>query len=117
MNIYPKWRLPDIQDTQDNGAVERYNNLVEHLISELQDDTERILREKCSTWKRNDSRTNTYAGSLISHGGVSADSSGAQIREGVSRMGGVSILPHPVMYPPPPPSLSTGESWSHVRGR
>lgn len=115
MNIYPKWRLPDIQNTQDEGAVEHYDNLVEDIIGELQDDTERILREKSSTWKRNDSRTNTCAGSLISQGSISADSSGAQKRESVSRMQGVSILSHPVMYPRPP-SLSTEESWSHVPG-
>jgi hypothetical protein len=63
MNLYPKWRLPDLTRDTDQEAMERYGALLEDIIQDLQADTERILSKKLPVWRRNDSRTDTYAGS------------------------------------------------------
>ncbi|KDN63598.1 hypothetical protein CSUB01_06377 [Colletotrichum sublineola] len=62
MNVYPKWRLPDVQRGQDKDAVVRREELLDEIIERMQEDTLNIVREQRQQWKRNDSRTGSWVG-------------------------------------------------------
>lgn len=81
LNIYPKWRLPDMDDAD-------REEILDDMIEQMQDDTMSLLRNKRALWRRNDSRTDTHAGFQ------SALGSGIL---GSSRSGGVSVRPESAM--------------------
>ncbi|KAL4724749.1 hypothetical protein ACLX1H_008194 [Fusarium chlamydosporum] len=56
MNLYSKWRLPDVE-TGDDAATDYYTELIEDIFERMQEDTLKILQNKFPQWKRNDSRT------------------------------------------------------------
>jgi hypothetical protein len=57
MNVYPKWRLPLIDQEQQDGAREGQKELLGDIIEKMQRDTLRVIEERLPQWKRNDSRT------------------------------------------------------------
>ncbi|EFQ30144.1 uncharacterized protein GLRG_05288 [Colletotrichum graminicola M1.001] len=60
MNVYPKWRLPDVYEGQDRSAVQRREELLKDIIEKMQQDTIRVVKEHQPEWKRNDSRTESW---------------------------------------------------------
>ncbi|KAK1977109.1 hypothetical protein LZ30DRAFT_753056 [Colletotrichum cereale] len=62
MNVYPKWRLPDVYEGQDGAAVARREGLLDDIIDQMQQDTLRVVREQHHQWERNDSRTESWVG-------------------------------------------------------
>lgn len=68
MNVYPKWRLPDIYKGADADAVERQEELLDDIIEQMQNDTLRIIREKMPQGKRNDSRTESRGMGSVASG-------------------------------------------------
>ena len=81
LNIYPKWRLPDMDDAD-------REEILDDMIEQMQNDTVSLLRDKRALWRRNDSRTDTHAGfqSALAGGMM-----------GSSRSGGVSVRPDSAM--------------------
>lgn len=80
LNIYPKWRLPDIHDAD-------HEDILDGMIEQMQNDTVSLLRDKRALWRRNDSRTDTRAGfQSVLMGGMM----------GPSRDRGVSVRPESV---------------------
>lgn len=63
MNLYPKWRLPDLDDNADQAAMDRYEDVLEDIIEQMQRDTLNMFKEKVPKGKRNDSRTDSHVGS------------------------------------------------------
>ncbi|KAF4451674.1 hypothetical protein F53441_5353 [Fusarium austroafricanum] len=59
MNLYPKWRLPDIVDSNDQASIQHREELIEDIFEYMQEDTLKILQNKFPQWKRNDSRTDS----------------------------------------------------------
>lgn len=59
MNLYAKWRLPDIDDNEDEAAKARHEELMEDILVNMQRDTLQVLRNQSPQWKRNDSRTDS----------------------------------------------------------
>lgn len=57
MNVYPKWRLPDLCEGDDSDAAEMQEELLDDIIENMQHDTLRIIEQKIPQGKRNDSRT------------------------------------------------------------
>ncbi|KAM0331511.1 hypothetical protein ACHAQA_003188 [Verticillium albo-atrum] len=62
MNVYEKWRLPDVYKEQGQETIDRREELLEDLIEQLQTDTLHAVKEKITQGKRNDSRTDTRTG-------------------------------------------------------
>ncbi|RFU73328.1 hypothetical protein TARUN_8920 [Trichoderma arundinaceum] len=60
MNIYPKWRLPDIYENQNEEAKERFEKVVEHIIEKMQHDLLQAFQNKVWDGKRHDSRTDSH---------------------------------------------------------
>lgn len=56
MNLYSKWRLPDVE-AGDDAATDYHAELIEDIFERMQEDTLKILQNKFPQWKRNDSRT------------------------------------------------------------
>lgn len=79
MNLYPKWRLPDIYEDQGDEVREHQEDLMDDILDNLRNETLQIVREKFPRFKRNDSRTDS--------------------RNSYSTMSSKNK-----MYPPPPPS-------------
>lgn len=67
MNLYYKWRLPEV-DEKDEEALERYVEIMDEIIDQLQEDTLKLLKQKIPRGKRNDSRTDSHIGSGIGMG-------------------------------------------------
>lgn len=59
MNLYPKWRLPDVADLKDDASIEHRGELIDDILEHMQEDTLKILQKKFPQWKRNDSRTDS----------------------------------------------------------
>ncbi|GKT78881.1 hypothetical protein ColTof4_11304 [Colletotrichum tofieldiae] len=68
MNVYPKWRLPDVYEGQEKGTFKRREELLDDIIEQMKRDTLLIVKEQHHQWKRNDSRTESWAG-MASRGG------------------------------------------------
>lgn len=60
MNIYPKWRLPDIYEHQGEEAKEQCEEVLQYIIEQMRHDLLETFREKFWKGKRNDSRTDSY---------------------------------------------------------
>jgi hypothetical protein len=58
MNLYYKWRLPDV-DEKNEEALDRYYDVMDEIIDQLQEDTLELLKQKVPLGKRNDSRTDS----------------------------------------------------------
>jgi hypothetical protein len=61
LNIYPKFRLPDIYDDQDAEAKEHYEEVLQDIIDQMQHDTLQMLKQKVPKGKTNDSRTDSHS--------------------------------------------------------
>ncbi|KAM0263372.1 hypothetical protein ACHAQJ_001228 [Trichoderma viride] len=61
MNLYPKWRLPDVYDDEGAEAKGRYEELLQDIIEQMQHDTVQMLKHKVSRGKTNDSRTDSHS--------------------------------------------------------
>ncbi|KAH6960225.1 hypothetical protein DER45DRAFT_611163 [Fusarium avenaceum] len=59
MNLYPKWRLPDAVDPNDQASIENREELMEDIFEHMQEGILKVLQEKFPQWKRNDSRTDS----------------------------------------------------------
>ncbi|KAI5459692.1 hypothetical protein BGZ63DRAFT_425661 [Mariannaea sp. PMI_226] len=59
MNLYPKWRLPDVLQPEDEAAIERHNELMNDILEQFQIDTLKIMRKMLPQWKSKDSRTDS----------------------------------------------------------
>jgi hypothetical protein len=59
MNLYPRWRLPDIVDSNDEASILHREELIEDIFEHMQGSILSVLREKFPQWKRNDSRTDS----------------------------------------------------------
>ncbi|KAF4336731.1 hypothetical protein FBEOM_9399 [Fusarium beomiforme] len=59
MNLYPKWRLPDVADLNNEASIEDRCELIDDIMEHMQEDTLKILQNKFPEWKRNDSRTDS----------------------------------------------------------
>ncbi|KAK2024326.1 hypothetical protein LX32DRAFT_643726 [Colletotrichum zoysiae] len=92
MNVYPKWRLPDVyeEEGQDRDAVvARREELLDDLIWQMQQDTLGVVRGQHSQWKRNDSRTESWANVSRYGGGSDTRASGRfSSASGTSGQGG-----------------------------
>ncbi|GJC82530.1 hypothetical protein ColLi_05368 [Colletotrichum liriopes] len=62
MNVYPKWRLPDVYEGQEEDTFRRREALLDNIIEQMKRDTLLIVKEQQHQWKRNDSRTESWAG-------------------------------------------------------
>ena len=62
MNLYPKWRLPEVHDDQNIEAKQHFEEQLQEIIEQLQQDTLDIIKQKVPRWKRNDSRTDSHGG-------------------------------------------------------
>lgn len=61
MNLYPKWRFPDIYDDQGPEARELHEELLQDIIEQMQHDMLQMLRQKKPRGKTNDSRTDSHS--------------------------------------------------------
>ncbi|KAF4960505.1 hypothetical protein FGADI_912 [Fusarium gaditjirri] len=59
MNLYPRWRLPDVVDSNDEASIEHREELIADIFEHMQDSILKALQEKFPLWKRNDSRTDS----------------------------------------------------------
>ncbi|KAF5677153.1 hypothetical protein FDENT_9276 [Fusarium denticulatum] len=59
MNLYPRWRLPDIVDSNDEASILHREELIEDIFEHMQGSILNVLQEKFPQWKRNDSRTDS----------------------------------------------------------
>ncbi|KAF4957336.1 hypothetical protein FSARC_11335 [Fusarium sarcochroum] len=59
MNLYPRWRLPDVEGPEDKAGIRRHQELMDDILEHMQNDTLKILQRKFPQWKRNDSRTDS----------------------------------------------------------
>jgi hypothetical protein len=61
MNLYPKWRFPDIYEDQGAEAKDCYEELLQDLIEQFQQDLILMLKLKEPKGKTHDSRTDSYS--------------------------------------------------------
>jgi hypothetical protein len=59
MNLYPRWRLPDVVDANGEASIGHCEELMEDIFEHMQDSILNVLQEKFPQWKRNDSRTDS----------------------------------------------------------
>ncbi|KAL5585528.1 hypothetical protein FOVSG1_014917 [Fusarium oxysporum f. sp. vasinfectum] len=59
MNLYPRWRLPDVVDSNDEASIGHREELIEDIFEHMQESILNVLQEKFPQWKRNDSRTDS----------------------------------------------------------
>ncbi|RYC97039.1 hypothetical protein BFJ63_vAg204 [Fusarium oxysporum f. sp. narcissi] len=76
MNLYPRWRLPDVVDSNDEASIEHREELIEDIFEHLQDSILNVLQEKFPQWKRNDSRTDSRGCTDIREGADSRTPTG-----------------------------------------
>lgn len=62
MNLYSRWRLPDIYEDQGAEAKECHEELLQELIEQMQHDLIKMLKQKVPKGKTHDSRTDTHSG-------------------------------------------------------
>ena len=60
LNLYPKWRLPDIYKDQGPEIQEHVEEHMDDVIELLQEDIRKTFRNKSVDWRRNDSRTDSH---------------------------------------------------------
>ncbi|KZL80874.1 hypothetical protein CI238_01917 [Colletotrichum incanum] len=90
MNVYSKWRLPDIYEGQDENTLTRQEELLDDIIEQMQQDTLHIVREQLPQWKRNDSRTDSWTGQSAMLGNGQKERSDTRNSGRVSTMSGAS---------------------------
>lgn len=103
MNLYPKWRLPDVYEDQGERAQRDREEMMEDIIEQMHDDTLRTLKEKLPDFRRNDSRTDSHAGSSVVPGMMRAGSSSTGNYEHVSGMRNMNLRERVTpshLYPP-----------------
>ncbi|KAH8130406.1 hypothetical protein FP744_10009292 [Trichoderma asperellum] len=61
MNVYPKWRFPDIYEDQGPETKEGYEELLQDLIVQMEHDMIQMLKRKEPRGKTNDSRTDSHS--------------------------------------------------------
>lgn len=61
MKLYPKWRLPDMYEDQGEEAKDCYEELLEDVIEQLQQDLILTLKQKEPKGETHDSRTDSYS--------------------------------------------------------
>ncbi|RBA09766.1 hypothetical protein FPRO05_05702 [Fusarium proliferatum] len=76
MNLYPRWRLPDIVDSNDEASIGHREELIEDIFEHMQDSILNVLQEKFPQWKRNDSRTDSRGCTDIREGADSRTPTG-----------------------------------------
>lgn len=76
MNLYPRWRLPDIVDSNDEASIGHREELMEDIFEHMQDSILNVLQEKFPQWKRNDSRTDSRGCTDIREGADSRTPTG-----------------------------------------
>lgn len=86
MNVYPKWRLPNLPAGQDEDASGQEDELFDDIMYQMQQDTLQLMREQVPQGKQNDSRTNTRGVTTVPGPG-GGDHSGAEV---LSMSSGVS---------------------------
>ncbi|TQV90614.1 hypothetical protein IF1G_10766 [Cordyceps javanica] len=119
LNMYPRWRLPDLDDADGRAEV------LEDMIEQMQDDTTSLLRSRRAQWRRNDSRTDTRAGFQSALGAMMMNPHGGG-EGGVSLRSGsaMSMRSQTMMDMPPPPvppyhpssAASATHSWTRLDG-
>ena len=60
LNLYPKWRFPDVYEEQGTDIKETAEERMQDVIEHLERDTRGTLENKMSHYRRNDSRTHSY---------------------------------------------------------
>ncbi|KAJ6785230.1 hypothetical protein PWT90_05108 [Aphanocladium album] len=112
------WRLPDI--ISDDGERDE---ILRNMVEQMQDDTVSLLREKRALWRRNDSRTDSYAGfqSVLAESSMDSGSGGgvrlalgsaASVR---SQTQTAADMPPLATYDRPSPSrASSAGSWGFL---
>ncbi|KAL6897627.1 hypothetical protein GGI43DRAFT_97920 [Trichoderma evansii] len=107
MNLYPKWRLPDIPDVQGAEAKECYEELLQDIIEQMRHDMIQMLKQKEHKGKTNDSRTD-------SHSRVSTRIS--YLGDGLGNISGALIAERPATNHrlPSPPFEEDDESYCDV---
>ncbi|PNP61061.1 hypothetical protein FNYG_14149 [Fusarium nygamai] len=76
MNLYPRWRLPDIVDSNDEASILHREELIEDIFEHMQGSILSVLQEKFPQWKRNDSRTDSRGCTDIREGADSRTPTG-----------------------------------------
>jgi hypothetical protein len=61
MNLYPRWRLPDIYEDQGTEAKDYYEDLLQDLIEQSQQDLILMLNQKEPKGATHDSRTDSHS--------------------------------------------------------
>ncbi|KAJ4854619.1 uncharacterized protein T069G_10177 [Trichoderma breve] len=61
MNLYPKWRLPDIYEDQGADTKDSCEELLQDLIEQFQQDLILMLKQKEPKGKTHDSRTDSHS--------------------------------------------------------
>ncbi|GKT49954.1 uncharacterized protein ColSpa_10135 [Colletotrichum spaethianum] len=64
MNVYPKWRLPDMYQGQEEETITHREELLDDIIQLMQQDTLRLVKELLPQWKRYDSALVELAGDV-----------------------------------------------------
>lgn len=76
MNLYPRWRLPDVVDANGEASIGHCEELMEDIFEHMQDSILNVLQEKFPQWKRNDSRTDSRGCTDIREGADSRTPTG-----------------------------------------
>ncbi|KAL9568763.1 hypothetical protein ACKAV7_007077 [Fusarium commune] len=76
MNLYPRWRLPDVVDSNDEASIGHREELIEDIFEHMQESILNVLQEKFPQWKRNDSRTDSRGCTDIREGADSRTPTG-----------------------------------------
>ncbi|KAF5229900.1 hypothetical protein FANTH_14050 [Fusarium anthophilum] len=76
MNLYPRWRLPDVVNSNDEASIGHREELIEDMFEHMQDSILDVLQEKFPQWKRNDSRTDSRGFTDIREGADSRTPTG-----------------------------------------
>jgi hypothetical protein len=82
MNVYPRWRLPDLPAGQDEVASAQ-GEVFEDISYQIQHDTLQLMREQVPQGKYHDSRTNTRGATTVQDPGDD-EHSGAEVRSASS---------------------------------
>lgn len=93
MNLYPRWRLPDIYEDQGAEAQDCHEELLQDLIEQLQQDLILLLKQKEPKGKTHDSRTDSHSrvSTRVSYSGDALrDTSHTLLPERQTRYGGSS---------------------------
>ena len=91
MNLYLKWRLPDLLEDCDVKVLEHHEDVMATINEQLQEDILDIIQKRYPIGKDNDSLTNSHEIRTAEHRGSETTSNDTRSRNGLSKFDGSRV--------------------------